>query len=127
MFLPEISEEVNKITILARKLKDEGFEDLQHNEVAELLKAHTEEESEEEAECLVTADMGEERETDDQNKAHEQRLTIFPVSRKRNWPTSLCLKMGRMTHHILIKTYRTTSKGKCIKQLSFIFSPKKSK
>ena len=75
MFLPEITEEVNKITILARKLKDEGFEDLQHNEVTELLKAHTEEVSEEKSECLVTGGKGEEQETDDQNIAHEQRLT----------------------------------------------------
>lgn len=126
MFFPEISEEVNKITILARKLKGEAFKDLQHNEVAELLKAHTEEVSEEETERLVTADKGEERETEDQNKAHEQRLTIFPISRTRNWPTSSCLKMGRMTHYILIKRYKTTSEGKCIKQLSSIFFQKKN-
>jgi hypothetical protein len=35
--IPEISEDVNKITILAMKLKGERFEDLQRNEVAQLL------------------------------------------------------------------------------------------
>jgi hypothetical protein len=85
----EINEVVNKITILARELKGERFEDLQCNEVAELLKAHTEEVLEEEPERVVAADKGEERETDNQIKAREQRLPIFPVSRQRNWPTSL--------------------------------------
>jgi len=79
--------EVNKITILVRKLKGERFENLQHNEVAQLLKAHSEEVSEEETEHLVAADKGEEQETDNQIKAREQRLPVFPVSRQRNWPT----------------------------------------
>jgi hypothetical protein len=87
--IPEISEEVNKITTLARKMKGEGSEDLQRYEVAELLTAHTDKVSEEETERLVTADKAEEGETYDQNKACEQRLAIFPVSRQRNWPTSL--------------------------------------
>ena len=86
----EASKETQKLVGRStRKLDGEGFENSQLNEVAELLKAHTEDLSEEETEHVVTADKGEERETDDQNKGHEQRLIIFPASRQWNWPTAL--------------------------------------
>jgi hypothetical protein len=44
--IPEIGENFNKITILARQLSGELLEYLQSNEVEDLLKAHIEESSE---------------------------------------------------------------------------------